>query len=151
MTKARKNSTQVNKIKIERLKVNQISQEFGEVVNDETTTNQDGMEQVDRVIRDMQESDADIVAAVLGPEAVDPQPSTSEPARSRGKQAPKRRRGPRKIQHSGKFPRSAFKVTEKPLAKRVMLATRPSEDYQKEVDELEELCGLLPEDEYKRR
>ena len=91
-------------------KLNEMA-EFREVVNDETTTNQDGMEQVGRVIRDMQEPDADTVAAVLGPEAVDPQPSTSEPARPRGEQAPKRRGGPRKIQHSRKCPRSAFKGT----------------------------------------
>ena len=124
--------------------------EFRDVVNDERTTNQDGMEQVDRVIRDMQEPDADTMAAVLGPDAAEPQPSTSALAIPGGRQAPKRRGGPRKIQQSGKCPRSAFRAREKPITKRAMLATRPSEDYEKEVDELEKLCGL-PEDEYNKK
>ena len=115
------------------------------MANDETTTNQDGMEQVDRVIRDMQEPDADTMAAVLGSGTADPQPSTSALAIPGGRQAPKRG-GPRKIQHSGKCPRSAFRATEKPITKRAKLATRPSKDYEKGVDELEKLCGLLPED-----
>ncbi len=81
----------------------------------------------------------------------DIQPSTSEPAIPGGRQAPKRKGGLRKIQHSGKCPSSAFRAKEKPTAKRTKLATKPSEDYQKEVDELGKLCGLLPEDEYNKK
>ncbi len=99
----------------------------------------------------MQEPDADIKAAVLGPETADPQPSSSGPMIPREGQAPKRRGGPRKIQHGGKCPRSAYREKEKPIAKRTKLATKPTEEYHNEVDELEDLCGLIPDDEYNKR
>ncbi len=70
--------------------------EFRDEVNNETTTNQEGREQVERVIQNMQEPDADTIAAVLGPETADPQPSSSGPIIPRERQTPKRRGGPEK-------------------------------------------------------
>ncbi len=122
--------------------------EFREVVNNETTTNQEGRESVERVIRSMQEPDADTIAAVLRPETADPQPSSSGSMIPREGQALQRMGRPRKIQIGGKCPRSEYRGKEKPIAKCTKLATKATEEYQKEVDELEELCGLIPDDEY---
>ncbi len=65
--------------------------EFRVVVNDETTTNQEEREQVERVIQHMQEPDADTITAVLGPETADSQSSSSIPVVPMTRQAHKKR------------------------------------------------------------
>ncbi len=57
------------------------------------------------------------------------------------------------IQHTGKNPRSCFEQigAGKPTAKRTGLAAKSSEEHQKEIDALEELCDKMGEDENNKK